>query len=887
MERFRKSDEELRKMKKKTRQFYEHQNEILDGFKQVDEILDNARISAKTGNLTPYLPQGQSEREAEFERKVQLAINVNFAVNVVLLAAKIAIVVLSNSVSLVASTVDSAMDFLSTLIIFGANKVIQHKSWRSTYHYPTGKKRMEPMSVVIFSVVMTSSFVQVAIESLQRLFARDAGGPATIPPVGLAVMVATIVIKLVMWLWCRSIKNSSVEALTQDAENDIVFNLFSMLFPFVGQLLGWRVLDPIGGLLLSVYIIVEWIETLFDNVVKLTGRRAMPSEHQRVAYLLTRFSPLIRGVQHLSVYHAGDHYVVEVDIVLPPDIALTTAHDLGEAAQYSIEQLEGIDRAFVHLDVTFNPLSGHIDRSFSDLQGTVESCISGECCTMSTDPEFGPSHDGAADQPAATLTGGAAGLGWSIPEQPDPAVQFTFKRVQASKQCGAGQTSSDATCNFQVTSGVTSQPFKGARASNGGTRSFQQVAGIGSAATQPFLKAFQSGSSSLTGHKTFAKPLFPFTKTLATAGQALTSAQSGARRRMQTTVDPKQIFFSLPSTLHKPKWVRSMLQGSKIRTKIAKMTETLSHQKEMMQEMNDSLIKLEDDNALLKGEFRQKIEAAFRRHEDVEVQVQKQCQILRDHVEAVKKDDENKVETAENLRTDIAELRLMREVLVMRDAALEEKSGQLAESKERVQQLEQLLAVAETSKAGRDLHVRELEERLNTEITRKMQYEQDHQDLFATVRENENSLLDRIRALQADNEQIQKDKCTLQAELSATALSLGAREDQHSALRETLSETGKRLANLQEELAQVRQESEQQQSKAECELAAKTREINTLQNEVEELKPLKQKLETTQKELREIKQEFDSADRKLKASEAVLKREQESNERFYETQQHR
>ncbi|KAM0788851.1 hypothetical protein ACM66B_002936 [Microbotryomycetes sp. NB124-2] len=363
LERFRKTDEELRKMKKKTRKFYEQQNEILDGFKQVDEILDNTRISAKTGNLTPYLPQGQSEREAEFERKVQLAINVNFAVNVVLLAAKIAIVVLSNSVSLVASTVDSAMDFLSTLIIFGANKVIQHKSWRSTYHYPTGKKRMEPMSVVVFSVFMVSSFVQVAIESLQRLFARDAAGPATIPPIGLGVMVATIVIKLVMWLWCRSIRNSSVEALTQDAENDIVFNLFSMLFPFVGQLLGWRVLDPIGGLVLSVYIIVEWIETLFDNVVKLTGRRASPSEHQRVAYLLTRFSPLIRGVQHLSVYHAGDHYVVEVDIVLPPNTALTTAHDLGEAAQYSIEQLEGIDRAFVHLDVTFNPLSGHIDRS--------------------------------------------------------------------------------------------------------------------------------------------------------------------------------------------------------------------------------------------------------------------------------------------------------------------------------------------------------------------------------------------------------------------------------------------------------------------------------------------------------------------------------------------
>jgi hypothetical protein len=53
---------------------------------------------------------------------------------------------------------------------------------------------------------------------------------------------------------------------------------------------------------------------------------------QRIAYLLTRFSPLIVGVQHLSVYHAGESFVVETDIVLPPNTALTVAHNLGEVS---------------------------------------------------------------------------------------------------------------------------------------------------------------------------------------------------------------------------------------------------------------------------------------------------------------------------------------------------------------------------------------------------------------------------------------------------------------------------------------------------------------------------------------------------------------------------
>jgi hypothetical protein len=42
-------------MSKGLRKFYEAQNEILDGFQEVDEILDNARAKAATGELTPLI----------------------------------------------------------------------------------------------------------------------------------------------------------------------------------------------------------------------------------------------------------------------------------------------------------------------------------------------------------------------------------------------------------------------------------------------------------------------------------------------------------------------------------------------------------------------------------------------------------------------------------------------------------------------------------------------------------------------------------------------------------------------------------------------------------------------------------------------------------------
>jgi hypothetical protein len=34
--------------------------------------------------------------------------------------------------------------------------------------------------------------------------------------------------------------------------------MMSLAFPWIGAKLGWKLLDPIGGMVLSLYIIIEW-----------------------------------------------------------------------------------------------------------------------------------------------------------------------------------------------------------------------------------------------------------------------------------------------------------------------------------------------------------------------------------------------------------------------------------------------------------------------------------------------------------------------------------------------------------------------------------------------------------------------------------------------------
>ncbi|UKZ73230.1 hypothetical protein TrVFT333_000872 [Trichoderma virens FT-333] len=279
---------------------------------------------------------------------VALAIWINLIANVILLAGKIAVIISVPSMSVLAALVDAVLDLLSTAIVWTTTRLIS-ASQRDQHNYPIGRSRLEPLGVLVFSVIMVTSFCQVSLECIQRLAGPDhqvlqLGLPAIV------IMISTIVIKGGCWLWCRLVKNSSVRALADDAITDVVFNIGSILFPLVGFYgrIWW--LDASGGLLLSLVVITIWSRTSAQHIRNLTGFSAQPDERNLLLYLTMRFATAIRQIQNLRAYHAGDKLFVEVDIVLSAITPLKDSHDLSEVLTYFLESVPIVDRAFVHVD---------------------------------------------------------------------------------------------------------------------------------------------------------------------------------------------------------------------------------------------------------------------------------------------------------------------------------------------------------------------------------------------------------------------------------------------------------------------------------------------------------------------------------------------------------
>ncbi|KAI0970371.1 hypothetical protein F4678DRAFT_137516 [Xylaria arbuscula] len=311
------------------------------------------------GAPKPEIPPLEEDDDIDSNSPVvTLAIYINFTANVLLLAGKIAVMISVSSMSVLASLVDAVLDFLSTVIVWITTVLI---SRQDQYKYPVGRRRLEPLGVLVFSVIMITSFVQVALQSIQRLASDD----RTIIRLGIpeiSIMVGTVVIKGLCWLWCRLVKNSSVQALAADAMTDVIFNTGSILFPILGFYLGIWWLDALGGLLLSLVVIKNWSETSLQHIKNLSGFSATADQRNILLYLTMRFAKTIRQIQGIQAYHSGDKLIAEVDIILDPSTTLRDSHDLSESLSYVLESVPIVDRAFVHADYASYNLPTHMEQ---------------------------------------------------------------------------------------------------------------------------------------------------------------------------------------------------------------------------------------------------------------------------------------------------------------------------------------------------------------------------------------------------------------------------------------------------------------------------------------------------------------------------------------------
>lgn len=325
-------DKRLSTAEKNVRRYYKQMEETKSTLEQIDtQELRRRSVASEDGK----------------ESNISVAVRLSLLCNIGLLVCKAVAIHLSGSMSIISSLVDSAVDLMSGLVVCYTSHAIKCTNY---YKYPEGKTRLEPISIIVLAVIMAVASIQVIITSVTKIIENSANPDITTGAI--AIIAATIVIKMLLFLYCRRIKSPATNVLAQDHRNDVFSNAVALGFGFLGFKL-WRNADPLGAILISIYIFLGWYRTGRQQIRDLTGHAACPLVLQKLLWVCMTHDPRIQFIDTLRAYHFGYNILVEAHIVLPSDMNLCEAHDIGESLQNKLESYSEVERAFVHIDYDF------------------------------------------------------------------------------------------------------------------------------------------------------------------------------------------------------------------------------------------------------------------------------------------------------------------------------------------------------------------------------------------------------------------------------------------------------------------------------------------------------------------------------------------------------
>lgn len=283
---------------------------------------------------------------AETARLLRLATAASVSVAVLLLAAKVVAWLLTGSVSVLASLVDSAMDAGASLL----NLLAVRWSLRPPdAEHRFGHGKAQPLAALGQSAFIAGSAVFVGLEAVDRLLHPR---PVAEAGIGLAIIVFAMALTVALLVLqkhvVRRTESSAIRADALHYATDLATNGATLLALGLAWL-GWHDADPWLGLAIGALVLVSALRIAQEAVQLLLDHELPPT--QRAAIIdLARGVPRVLGVHGLRTRKSGQLLVIQLHLELDDDLPLRESHRIALAAEARIRGRYPSSDIIIHQD---------------------------------------------------------------------------------------------------------------------------------------------------------------------------------------------------------------------------------------------------------------------------------------------------------------------------------------------------------------------------------------------------------------------------------------------------------------------------------------------------------------------------------------------------------
>ena len=277
--------------------------------------------------------------------------------NVVLLVFKFVAGILGHSAAMVADAVHSLSDFVTDIIVL----VFVHISGKpedKSHDYGHGK--YETLAMTIIGMALLVVAFGIVYSGMTKIVAW-AGGEQLKAPGMLALWAAllSIVLKEAVYHYsmvkAHQLRSQALEANAWHHRSDALSSIGTAIGIGGAILLGqrWTVLDPVASVIVGLFIVKVAIDLLRDGIGDLM-EQSLPDEVENEMLQLVASVPGVVKPHELRTRRIGNHYAIELHILMDGDISLRDAHEKASEVEDLLRHQYGDE---THVAVHVEPIN--------------------------------------------------------------------------------------------------------------------------------------------------------------------------------------------------------------------------------------------------------------------------------------------------------------------------------------------------------------------------------------------------------------------------------------------------------------------------------------------------------------------------------------------------
>lgn len=282
----------------------------------------------------------------ETARLLRIATHASVITASVLIGGKLVAWLMTSSVSVLASLVDSLMDVAASVINLFA---VRYSLMPADKEHRFGHGKAESLAGLAQATFIAGSAVFLILHAIDRLMHPH---PLEDVAVGIGVMIFAVIATLALLLIQRHvIKRTGSTAIRADSLHYVtdLFTNLSIIAALGLSYFGWSGLDPIFAIGIALYILYSAWE-IGHEAFQLLLDRELPDDMRDQIKQIAISHAGVHGVHDMRTRKSGQTEFIQLHLELDDHLPLVQSHKIADEVELAIQQAFPMADIIIHQD---------------------------------------------------------------------------------------------------------------------------------------------------------------------------------------------------------------------------------------------------------------------------------------------------------------------------------------------------------------------------------------------------------------------------------------------------------------------------------------------------------------------------------------------------------